>query len=286
MTADRYFRHLREQLVPIYGPGEATAIAELVTEHFTGISRSERIAHPEKQVYGSALKKMEAALNELLTHRPVQYVLGRAEFCGEYFFTDESVLIPRPETALLVEQAVHFAGNFDTPVHILDIGTGSGCIPVSIKKQLPGAEVWAIDISEPALHTARKNAQALNTEVHFLTADITEPGTLEQLPGFDIVVSNPPYIPHNNQPEMHRNVTAFEPHTALFVPGNDALFFYRHIVQFVTTVNKKRPVWLCCEIHEDYGKEVAGLFLANNFREVAVKKDDFEKDRVVVGWWE
>ncbi|MBL7727241.1 MAG: hypothetical protein JNM68_06135, partial [Dinghuibacter sp.] len=109
MTADRYFRHLREQLLPIYGNGEAAAIAEMVLEHFTGITRSERIARPETQVHGTVLKKMEVALNELVTHRPVQYVLNEAWFCGERFFVNESVLIPRPETELLVQLAVELA---------------------------------------------------------------------------------------------------------------------------------------------------------------------------------
>ena len=280
-----YFRNFRERLSFIYETGEAAAIAELVFEHFTGISRNQRIKEPDAAVPEKSVHAMEMAITELLLHRPVQYVLQEAWFCGHRFFVNESVLVPRPETELLVNEVTRVARlrtDAQEPLRILDIGTGSGCIAVSVKKNLTNAEVWAMDFSAAALETAKKNALTLETDIQFTEADITNPQTWNHFPSFNIVVSNPPYIPHHNLPEMSQNVTAFEPHEALFVPGNDALFFYRHIVAFCR--EKLLPGgYLVCEIHEDYGTEVADLYRQQGLINVQTLKDDFGKQRVVTG---
>jgi release factor glutamine methyltransferase len=285
MTTSSYYRNFRERLFPVYETGEASAIADLVFEHFTGISRSQRSKEPECIISEESIRSLESAMSQLLTHRPVQYVLNEAWFYGHRFFVDESVLVPRPETELLVEQVIATAkqsAHTTGDIRIIDIGTGSGCIAISIKKSLPAVEMLAMDYSHAALETAKKNAHSLEAGVLFTEADITNPTGWQHLPSFNIVVSNPPYIPHDDLPEMKRHVTDFEPASALFVPANDALFFYRHILSFCT--KKLLPGgWLFCEIHENYGKEVAGLLQQNGFTNVGVVKDLFDKERMVCG---
>lgn len=282
MTSAVYSRRYREQLYAVYDTGEADAITELVLEHYTGISRSERLKEPGRIIPLEMITKMDEALGQLLNHRPVQYVLHEAWFCGRRFFVDGSVLIPRPETELLAVEAIkRLKGLNKEQPRLLDIGTGSGCIPVSIKKDYPAAEVWAIDNSSVALNTAKKNAEALHAEISFRKADITQENTGNSLPQFDAVVSNPPYIPHSNMVEMNKNVTKYEPHEALFVPGDDALFFYRHITAFCKK-NLLPGGFLLCEIHEEFGKEVASLFRNEGLRNVVVKQDVFGKERMVI----
>lgn len=283
MTSAAYARQYREQLYAVYETGEADAITELVWEHYTGKTRNERLKEPGWLIPAAMITAMDAALGQLLNHRPVQYVLHEAWFCGHRFFVDGSVLIPRPETELLVEEAIRRIKELNKEhCRVLDIGTGSGCIPISIKKKLPNAEVWAMDISAVALVTAKKNAELLNAEIHFKEAGITDTNMWDEFPEFDIVVSNPPYIPHSNIAEMNKNVTEYEPHEALFVPGNDALFFYRHITAFCK--KKLLPAGkLLCEIHEEFGKDVADWFSNEGFEEVEVMKDLFGKERIVAG---
>lgn len=283
MTSAAYSRQYREQLTSVYETGEADAITELVLEHYTRKTRSEQLKEPGWIIPADMISGMDAALGQLLNHRPVQYVLHEAWFCGHRFFVDGSVLIPRPETELLVEEATRWIKELNKEhCRVLDIGTGSGCIPISIKKKLPSTEVWAIDVSAVALITAKKNAELLQAEVHFKEADITNVNSWNELPEFDIVISNPPYIPHSNKAEMSKNVTEYEPHEALFVPGNDALFFYRHITAFC----KKKLLpggKLLCEIHEEFGKDVADWLKSEGFEDVEVMKDLFGKERLVAG---
>jgi release factor glutamine methyltransferase len=272
MTISRLFMDFKNQLSAIYEPGEAAAITDLVIGHFTGLTRSERIRTPEWLVPEATYLTTEVAMNQLLQYRPIQYVLQEAWFYGHRFFVDESVLVPRPETELLVEQVIATAkksAHTTGDIRIIDIGTGSGCIAISIKKSLPEVEMLAMDYSHSALETAKKNAHSLEASVLFTEADITNPTGWQHLPSFNIV-------------EMKRHVTDFEPASALFVPGNDALFFYRHILSFCT--KKLLPGGrLFCEIHENYGKEVAGLLQQNGFTNVAVVKDLFDKERMVCG---
>lgn len=281
MTSAAYTRQYREQLATVYEPGEAGAITELVLEHYTHKSRSERLKEPGWIIPAEMITAMDAALGQLLNHRPVQYVLHEAWFCGHRFFVDGSVLIPRPETELLVEKVTAAIKELEKEhCRVLDIGTGSGCIPISIKKNIPQAEVWAIDVSAVALITAKKNAGLLEADIHFKEADITDAHSWNDLPDFDIVVSNPPYIPRSNMAEMHKNVTEYEPHEALFVPGEDALFFYRYI----TACCKQKLLpggKLFCEIHEEFGTEVADWFRQEGLQDVEVIADLFGKERVV-----
>jgi release factor glutamine methyltransferase len=189
-------------------------------------------------------------------------------------------LIPRPETEELVDWVI---ANCRFPIDtlsILDIGTGSGCIPITLKRRLRKARVTAIDISEGALTVARKNAAKLGAEVNFLQVDILDPDASASLEPADIIISNPPYIPENNKASMDPNVLDFEPHTALFVPDNDALLFYKAIVKFAHT--KLNPGGLLFfEIHEDLGQAVISLLESEGFT-ATLKKDMQGKDRMVM----
>lgn len=210
---------------------------------------------------------------DLLRKRPVQYVLGEAWFAGMKFFVNEHVLIPRPET----EELVEWINKGDT---ILDIGTGSGCIPVALKKKYPDTLVYACDISEGALQVAQANANTNNTAIGFIHCDVLNKNEWHKLPEADIIVSNPPYIPLDEKASMHENVLEFEPHLALFVSNEDPLIFYKAIADLAKSKLKRNGV-IYFEIHEDLGSSVQHLLESKNFRHVELKKDLQGKDRMI-----
>jgi release factor glutamine methyltransferase len=304
MTLHEAQQQLTKSLYDLYDNREAATIADWVMEHVTGMRKIDRIMHKQSPLPPEQLDQLQQYTSELLAHKPVQYVLHEAWFCGLPFYVDESVLIPRPETEELVEWIVEEAGSrkseaggrkseaggrkSEDPSYILpptsyfsilDVGTGSGCIPISLKKKLPQAEVYACDVSEQALAVASKNAAGQQTPVHFLQADFLNTATWPTLPAVDVIVSNPPYIPHHNQRSMLQNVLAWEPHLALFVPNEDALVFYDAIARFAQ--EKLRPGGhIFVEIHEDLGAQTKALFELKGFR-AEVKKDFQGKDRMV-----
>ena len=317
MTMHEAQQQLQTTLYQLYDNREAATIADWVMEHVTGMRKIDRIMHKQSPLLPDRLTLLQQYTSELLTHKPVQYVLHEAWFCGMPFYVDENVLIPRPETEELVEWVVDFAkqkyevrsrkyevGNTEPEVEdrkskvgghkaddssyflpptsylsILDIGTGSGCIPISLKKKMPQAEVYACDVSEGALAVAAKNAAAQQTDVHFLNADFLDAATWPTLPAVDLIVSNPPYIPHHNQNSMLQNVLAYEPHLALFVPNDDPLLFYDAIARFAQL--KLLPGGcIFAEIHEDLGEKTKTLFESKGFA-TEVKKDFQGKDRMV-----
>lgn len=218
-------------------------------------------------------------LMELKTQKPVQYVLGETEFYGLKFFVNEHVLIPRPETEELVEWILNdrhpepVQPRHPEPVEglkIIDIGTGSGCIPLTLKKHLPHAEVYALDFSEKALETAKNNAGFHQTEIEFIHADFLNMN-FQNLPGFDLIISNPPYIAQSESGSMDKNVTAFEPASALFVPDEDPLIFYKRIVAFARIkLNPNGKVYV--EINQNLAEETETLF-RNHFQWVELRKD-------------
>jgi release factor glutamine methyltransferase len=276
MTLHEAQQQLQTSLYELYDNREAANIADWVMEHVTGMRKIDRIMHKQSPLSPERIAQLQQYTRELLTHKPVQYVLHEAWFCGISFYVDDNVLIPRPETEELVEWVVAEAGSKQS---ILDIGTGSGCIPVSLKKKLPEVKVYSCDVSSPALMVAAKNAAARNITVHFIQADFLDTTSWSSLPAVDIIVSNPPYIPHNDQQTMLQNVLVYEPHLALFVPNEDPLVFYKAIARFAK--EKLRPGGMIfVEIHEDLGAQTKALFEANGF--VAEVKKDFQgKDRMV-----
>lgn len=279
MTVQESTFHLLNQLRAIYSEGEATAITDLVMEHLTGSKKAERMIYKNASITAEEETRLKVITERLMRHEPVQYVLNEAWFCGLRFFVNEHVLIPRPETEELVEWII---SNCKFPVEslrILDIGTGSGCIPLALKRRIRKAEVWSCDISENALDVAKKNAESLGMEVRFIHLDFLNRDDWRQLPAFDIIVSNPPYVPERDKLSMHPNVLNHEPPGALFVLDNDALIFYRALAEFGKTHLTNNGL-IYAEIHESMGESTSKLFRDEGYA-TELKKDMQGKERMI-----
>ena len=278
------YQLLQQRLQSMYEPREASQIAEMVMEKITGYTRTERLVHHNILLETHQTEMFEQYLRELESGRPVQYVLGECWFQNMLFKVDERVLIPRPETEELVEYIkTHYKSipcGLESTCKMIDIGTGSGCIAVSLKKAFPLIEVWAVDKSSRALELAMENANKLNAEISFKQTDILEESKNDSLPAFNIIVSNPPYIPQHESSELEKHVIAFEPNEALFVTNQDPLEFYKAIVEF-SEHHLLRGGMVFFETHEKYAKDVALLLEENEFEQVQMKKDIQGKDRIV-----
>ena len=279
-------KYYASQLESIYGSDEANALIMILLEHYFNIDRVKIALEPDLRLSESELLTLHFAVKELMKNRPIQYIIGETEFCGMRFFVNENVLIPRPETHEMVEMIANFARRDNacvirTGCKIIDIGTGSGCIAISLAKLIPNSNVTAIDVSEEALEVARKNAEDNGVNVHFVLDDIIQPTTAELIDNqFDIIVSNPPYVCESEKSEMRANVLDHEPSSALFVPDNDPLIFYRKILEFAQKVLKPNgQIWF--EINEKFGKETAELCREKGFKNVEVIKDFRGKERIV-----
>lgn len=279
MTIKLLYRNFLVQLQSIYSLSEATSITDWVFEKTISLKRTDIIRDPGKEITAGAEKLVQHALNELLQHKPVQYVLGEAWFYHLKLKVNEHVLIPRPETEELVEQLITDRRSKLTDPVILDIGTGSGCIPIAIKKNLPASIVTAIDVSSDALALAMENAAMYNTHIAFKEVDFLDESTWPQLPVCDIIISNPPYIPLDEKEKMARNVTEFEPHLALFVPQGSPLIFYGKIAAF-SKDHLKANGKIYLETHENLAHEVASLFRKDHAT-VMIKKDMYGRERMV-----
>jgi len=283
-TGEVYIDFIRE-LKTVYEEREAETISDWVFENVTGMKRWERRANQNKEIKNSEHQQLQKHLTELLQHKPVQYVLNEAWFYKMKFFVNENVLIPRPETEELVEWIVNdiYSGNLrnSKPINILDIGSGSGCISIALKKELPKANIIAIDISEKALEVAEKNARDLNTTVDFLQIDFLDENKWNTLFQYDIIVCNPPYIPLKEKDGLGRNVVDFEPAVALFVEDDNPFIFYQKIAQFSKKhLNANGRIYL--EVHELQAEDIKGI-LENEGFTATIKKDIYGKDRMVRG---
>ncbi|TWR31107.1 peptide chain release factor N(5)-glutamine methyltransferase [Mucilaginibacter pallidiroseus] len=282
-TIKDVFLNFHQQLDGLYGQQEAEAITLLVLSQVTDLSHAKIKAFPEDDVPPEAIEKLPLILNELKTGKPVQYVLGSAEFYGLTFLVNPAVLIPRPETEELVEWVLssqRLKVESEKPLSVLDIGTGSGCIAISLKKNLKHARVSAIDISSEALNTAKKNAVINEAEVNFIEADILQiqPGLAPD--DLDIIISNPPYVTMDDKAKMHINVNDFEPHTALFVPEHDPLIFYKAIADYA--VNKLVDGGLLYfEINESYGQQTVDMLNDKKFINIELRRDMSGRDRMI-----
>lgn len=279
MTIQQASQDITTKLQSIYENGEAAAISEWVMESLTGIKRTDRLFQKEKLLSTGQELQLNQWIDRLLRYEPVQYVLNEAWFCGLKLYVDKNVLIPRPETEELVEWIISDCKFPVNSLSILDIGSGSGCIPIALKKRLPKARVWSCDSSEGALEVAKKNASTLGLDVNFFQLDFLDEASRNQFDGFDIIVSNPPYIPVNDKSTMHRNVLDFEPGTALFVPDNDALIFYKAIADFGKMHLHKNGL-IYTEIHESLGRMTMDLFESKGYN-ATIKKDMQGKERMV-----
>lgn len=268
-------------LSAIYDEQEIESFFYLLLESYQGKKRIDLALHPEMEMDALQLIRWESALSELLNQKPIQYIIGATEFYGLTFFVNENTLIPRPETEELVEWIVaESRESAPGSLKILDIGTGSGCIAISLAKNLPNAEVFAVDVSEKALAVAKKNADTNKVKVNFIQADILKINDLVELSThFDIIVSNPPYVRHLEKAEIKPNVLEYEPHLALFVEDSDALLFYRKIAELANQ-NLVEKGKLFFEINQYLGKETLQLLEKFGFNSTELKKDIYGNDRM------
>ncbi len=269
---------IREKLSPIYPPEEADSLTRLILEHVTGFSRLQLHLHQTDPLSESKIMQITDIVNRLLAHEPIQYIIGETEFFGLKFSVSPDVLIPRAETEELVDWIIR--EEKDHCKSILDIGTGSGCIPISIDRNLSLDFVEGWDISEDALKIARQNAAKNDSKVLFSIHNILDSENFDDSKKWDVIVSNPPYVLMEEAELMDRNVVDFEPHLALFVPDNDPLIFYRAIAQFAT-VHLQNHGRLYFEINEKQGEQVATLLRELGFTEILIRKDLQGKTRMI-----
>lgn len=278
-TSEEAYKRIISALSPDYDPREARAVAFLVLDEAFGIGRTDVYASRKHEFTAAETQALEAICRRLKGGEPVQYVLGQAKFDGRSFAVSPAVLVPRPETEELVERAAAAAtATLQSGETILDAGTGSGCIAVSLSLRLPDNPVEAWDISPEALAVARENARRNGAEVTFEQRDLFAPA-----PGgkhFGMIVSNPPYVRLSERASMEKRVKDFEPGQALFVPDDDALRFYKALARLSRTT-LKRDGWLLVEINSALGPQTVKLFEKEGFAKVELHRDSFGHDRIV-----
>ena len=302
MNIKNYRTQFIQELSPIYDAGEAESFFYLILEEKNQLKRIDLALNPDLTFSDEEIQFWNSILEQLKLEIPVQYLLGKTSFYGLDFEVNENVLIPRPETEELVEWIIQSTkvevgstkleagsgklGVGSPKVKILDIGTGSGCIAVSLAKNIPNAQVFAIDVSGKALATAQKNANSNEVNVAFIERNILEVVTLSAVEGleqsFDIIVSNPPYVRELEKQEIKKNVLDNEPHLALFVEDNDALVFYRKIAELAQK-NLSPNGQLFFEINQYLGKEMVELLEKMNFKNIELRKDIYGNDRMMRG---
>lgn len=279
-------QRIRRELQAIYSPRESANVTDILLEHFTGLKRIDRLMYSNHELTATENEAIQEAVTMLLQHKPIQYITGYTWFYGLKFVVNSATLIPRPETEELVDWIVNDCKETDPNFTgaVLDIGTGTGCLPISIKYALKHADVYAIDISDDALSVARSNAKVLNTPVTFFKHDILQPSLPETIPALDIIVSNPPYIPEGGKKEMQKNVLDYEPAQALFVPDEDPLLFYEAIARQAQQ-RLRRGGFVYAELHEDLAEKTKTLFEQKGFINVFIKEDMQGKQRMLKAQW-
>lgn len=277
MTLQVAYQHIVSELSTVYDNTETLAMANMVLENISGHNKLSRIANKELILNDDEKEKLYIVVRELLSCKPIQYVLNEAWFYNHKFYVNEFVLIPRQETEELVELIINSEVKKE---NILDIGTGSGCIPITLKKKLPVANITSIDVSVDAIEVAKKNAENLNAAINFIELDFLNESNWPFLKSFDIIISNPPYIKQTESIAMHKNVVAYEPHIALFVADDDPLIFYKKIASFGKNhLSKNGKIFV--EINEALGIETVALFESHGYK-ATLKKDMQGKDRMIV----
>ena len=290
MLLKQYKTHFFNSLKKIQDEQEIESFFFILTEYLHNLKRVDVALNPNFEISEEEVEKWNAILSQLQQEKPIQYITGEAWFYGLQFEVNENTLIPRPETEELVEWIIESQKSKDQSqkLEILDIGTGTGCIPISLKANLPQANVSAIDVSEQALEVAKRNAQSNEVEVNFIQANILEVEDLSKLPlpktqnpsPFNIIVSNPPYVRNLEKQEIKKNVLDYEPYLALFVEDTDALLFYRKIAQLALK-NLSPNGLLFFEINQYLGKETVKLLENLGFKNIELKKDIYGNDRMI-----
>jgi release factor glutamine methyltransferase len=279
-TIHSAFYDLLQSIKSLYDEREASAIAHEVMEHITGKSKLQRITDKDAPLNNIQEAQLTDIKAKLKAGKPMQYALGEAWFMGRKFIVNEHVLIPRPETEELVQWVIDDYKEQAIDKSALDIGTGSGCIPISLKLTLPELDITSCDISQDALNVAQSNAKNLGVNVNFIELDFLSEDARHQLPKFDIIVSNPPYIPISEKESLDIHVRDHEPSLALFVPNDDALLFYRIIAQFgLTNLNAHGTIY--CETHVDYAQATQQLFIDLGYKNVELRKDLHGNNRMI-----
>lgn len=282
MKIKQYRTQFIKELSPFYDAYEAESFFYLILEDRHKLRQIDLALNNELSFEENDFIMWEELVNHLKNEVPIQYLLGKTNFYGLDFEVNENVLIPRPETEELVEWIINENAipEKSKKIKILDIGTGSGCIAISLAKNLPNAEVFGIDVSKKAIETAKRNAVRNNVDVTFMFLNILETDVFACQ--FDIIVSNPPYVRNLEKQEIKKNVLDYEPHLALFVEDNDALIFYRKIALLSKTgLNKNGKLYF--EINQYLGKEMIELLEKMDFKNVELRKDIYENDRMLKG---
>ena len=290
MLLKQYKTHFFDALKNIQDEQEIESFFFILTEYLHNLKRVDVALNPNYEISDAAIEKWNVILAQLQQEKPIQYITGEAWFYGLQFEVNENTLIPRPETEELVEWIIESQKSKvkSQKFEILDIGTGTGCIPISLKANLPHVNVSAIDVSEKALEVARRNAVSNKVEINFIQTNILEVEDLSQLQtpnfqlptSFDIIVSNPPYVRNLEKEEIKKNVLDYEPHLALFVEDTDALLFYRKIAQLALK-NLAPNGLLFFEINQYLGKETVELLKNLGLKNIELKKDIYGNDRMV-----
>lgn len=291
MIVKQYRNYFNETLKTIYPITEIDSFFFLLLEEYLGFRRVDIVLKSDFKITQENLNLLQSATKQLEQEVPLQYIIGKTEFYGLPFVVNKHVLIPRPETEELVAWVVSESSRFKTfntstkqttetkQLKILDIGTGSGCIPISLKKQLPFAKISAIDISKEALTVAKKNAVLNNVDIHFILQDILKTVALDQ--HYDIIISNPPYVRESEKKELKNNVLKNEPHVALFVENDNPLIFYAKIAELAKKYLNKNGL-LFFEINQYLGTETIDLVNKKGLKNIQLKKDMFGNDRIIV----
>ncbi|RHJ93400.1 peptide chain release factor N(5)-glutamine methyltransferase [Parabacteroides bouchesdurhonensis] len=289
--------YIINSLKDYYPPNEIRGFTQLIMEQICGLQPYQLLLGKDNDLSDKEKTEIAEIVERLKKSEPIQYILGTANFYGYDFTVNPSVLIPRPETAELVNKIIEDSRNSPiSPLRILDIGTGSGCIAISLAKHLNNAEVFAMDISADALSIAKLNAEKLNADIQFIQADILSATKFhsfrekfEFLPRenkissereVNIIVSNPPYITEKEKTDMEANVLNYEPHSALFVPDNDPLLFYRTIARFGKQ-NLSKNGYLYFEINSQFGTETKEMLKQEGYRHIELIQDFYKKDRII-----
>ncbi|MFK5972745.1 MAG: peptide chain release factor N(5)-glutamine methyltransferase [Flavobacteriaceae bacterium] len=277
-----------KELDEFYPKEEVDSFFYMLIEHHLNLERFVLAMQPELLISKNEEQPMFEALAQLRLERPIQYIIGKSHFMEMDFIVNEHVLIPRPETEELVHAILKDVQGVSTiarngqdkEICILDMGTGSGCIAISLAKKLPNAKVYALELSEKALKVAQQNAELNAVEIKWIKADILILKSLEIK--FDIIVSNPPYVRNSEKKEIHRNVKKYEPVIALFVSDEDPLLFYEHIARF-SKINLKRNGMLYLEINQYLAREMKQLLETHNYLDIELRKDMFGNERIIKG---
>ncbi len=279
-TVKQITQSFREELKDKYSHGEIRQLIQILFDHVLGFSPVEIVTRSNEYPGINSCRELMTGLEELKNFRPIQYITGKSEFYGLQFRVNPSVLIPRPETEELVKWILET--NMPEGSSMLDIGTGSGCIAIALAKNLPGSRITGTDISPAALALARENAENNNVRVFFTEEDILQPSLILKNERFDLIVSNPPYIPISEKSLMNDNVINYEPHSALFVSDEDPFLFYNKILIF-SQKSLKEKGYVFFEINERFTEEIADLMKNHNFADVEVRKDINNKLRMIRG---